>query len=287
MLVVTGYQLVLTAGVGRRTGDLCSSRRAAVVGEWKAAFVAKRALKEQLPGGAPQPAASADVSLSLSTGEPLGVGKPAAGKPFAGDPPAGSPPAEPVSLLTRAVLALPALMHHASQSTLPKPTHPYGEGSMGGSDWVRAEDRALLCRSAKIDTWMALLLPPLYVLLSSAYCSACTGAASWTEARRICAHTCMYDGRERRLAHATARAPLGRPESPLCSWACRLCQIHVSSIHVPFAILYVPSGTALSFRMIAVTRRSTLYIHGRMCSNFAYMLLFVLVLFLCTVLRSK
>ena len=96
---------------------------------------------------------------------------------------------------------------------------------------------------------------------SSAYCSACTGAASWTEARRICAHTCMYDGRERRLAHATARAPLGRPESPLCSWACRLCQIHVSSIHVPFAILCVPSGTALSFRMIAVTRRST-YTHS-------------------------
>ena len=279
MLVVTGYQLVLTAGVGRRTGDLCSSRRAAVGGEWKAAFVAKRALEEQLPGGAPQPAASTDVSLSLSTGEPLGVGKPAAGKPFAGDPPAGSPPAEPVSLLTRAVLALPALMHHASQSTLPKPTHR----SMGGSDWVRAEDRALLCCSAKIDTRMALLLPPRSTSSSSAYCSACTGAASWTEARRICAHTCMYDGRERRLAHATARAPLGRPESPLCSWACRLCQIHVSSIHVPFVILYVPSGTALSFRMIAVTRRSTYTV----CSNFAYMLLFVLVLFLCTVLRSK
>ena len=178
MLVVTGYQLVLTAGVGRRTGDLCSSRRAAVVGEWKAAFVAKRALEEQLPGGAPQPAASADVSLSLSTGEPLGVGKPAAGKPFAGDPPAGSsPPAEPVSLLTRAVLALPALMHHASQSTLPKPTHPHGEGTMAGSDWVRAEDRALLCRSAKIDTRMALLLPPLYVLLTSILLGLYWGAA--------------------------------------------------------------------------------------------------------------
>ena len=38
---------------------------------------------------------------------------------------------------------------------------------MAGSDWVRAEDRALLCRSAKIDTRMALLLPPLYVLLTS------------------------------------------------------------------------------------------------------------------------
>ena len=153
MLVVTGYQLVLTAGVGRRTGDLCSSRRAAVVGEWKAAFVAKRALKEQLPGGAPQPAASADVSLSLSTGEPLGAGK--------------EPPAEPVSLLTRAVLALPALMHHASQSTLPKPTDPNGEGSMAGSDWIRAEDKALVRKSAKIDAWMALMLPPLYILLAS------------------------------------------------------------------------------------------------------------------------
>ena len=52
MLVVTGYQLVLTAGVDRRTAELCSERRAALVGEWKAAFVAKRALEEQLPGGA-------------------------------------------------------------------------------------------------------------------------------------------------------------------------------------------------------------------------------------------
>jgi len=168
MLVVTGYQLVLTAGVDRRTAELCSERRAALVGEWKAAFVAKRALEEQLPGGAQQPAAPADVSLSLTTGEPLGVGKPAAGKPFAGEPPAGSsPPAEPVSLLTRAVLALPALMHHASQSTLPKPTDPNGEGSMGGSDWIHAEDKALVRKSAKIDAWMALMLPPLYILLAS------------------------------------------------------------------------------------------------------------------------
>ena len=147
------------AGVflGRCDCELCSERRAALVGEWKAAVVAKRALEEQLPGGAQQPAAPADVLLSLTTGEPLGAGKEQV----------GSPPAEPVSLLTRAVLALPALMHHASQSTLPKPTHPHGEGTMAGSDWVRAEDRALLCRSAKIDTRMALLLPPLYVLLTS------------------------------------------------------------------------------------------------------------------------
>ena len=157
MLVVTGYQLVLTAGVDRRTTELCSERRAALVGEWKAAFVAKRALEEQLPGGAQQPAAPADVSLSLTTGEPLGAGK----------EPAGSPPDEPVSLLTRAVLALPALMHHASQSTLPKPTDPNGEGSMGGSDWIRAEDKALVRKSAKIDAWMALMLPPLYILLAS------------------------------------------------------------------------------------------------------------------------
>jgi len=157
MLVVTGYQLVLTAGVGRRTDQFCTDRRAALVGEWKAAFVAKRALEEQLPGGAHQPVAPADVSLSLSTGEPLGAGKEQV----------GSPPAEPVSLLTRAVLALPALIHHASQSTLPKPTHPHGEGSMGGSDWICAEDKALVRKSAKIDTWMALMLPPLYILLTS------------------------------------------------------------------------------------------------------------------------
>ena len=173
MLVVTGYQIVLTAGssppppphrlerlprhphappllshaqsacllgVGRRTDELCSSRRAALVGEWKAAFAAKRALEEQLPGGAPHPAA-ADVSLSLSTGggEPLRAGKEAEGYASAQSPPAE--PAEPVSLLTRAVLALPALMHHANQSTLPKPTHPHGEGSMGDSDWIRAEDK--------------------------------------------------------------------------------------------------------------------------------------------------
>ena len=102
-------------------------------------------------------AAPADVSLSLTTGEPLGAGK----------EPAGSPPDEPVSLLTRAVLALPALMHHASQSTLPKPTDPNGEGSMGGSDWIHAEDKALVRKSAKIDAWMALMLPPLYILLTS------------------------------------------------------------------------------------------------------------------------
>ena len=157
MLVVTGYQLVLTAGVGRRTDQFCTDRRAALVGEWKAAFVAKRALEEQLPGGAHQPVAPADVSLTLSTGEPLGAGKEQV----------GSPPAEPVSLLTRAVLALPALIHHASQSTLPKPTHPHGEGSMGGSDWICAEDKALVRKSAKIDAWMALMLPPLYILLTS------------------------------------------------------------------------------------------------------------------------
>ncbi|EOD17238.1 hypothetical protein EMIHUDRAFT_244250 [Emiliania huxleyi CCMP1516] len=152
MLVVTGYQI------------LCSSRRAALVGEWKAAFAAKRALEEQLPGGAPHPAA-ADVSLSLSTGEPLRAGKEAEGYASAQSRPAE--PAEPVSLLTRAVLALPALMHHANQSTLPKPTHPHGEGSMGDSDWIRAEDKVLLARSGKIDTRMAMMLPPLYILLVS------------------------------------------------------------------------------------------------------------------------
>ena len=38
---------------------------------------------------------------------------------------------------------------------------------MGGSDWIRAEDKALVRKSAKIDTWMALMLPPLYILLTS------------------------------------------------------------------------------------------------------------------------
>ena len=100
-----------------------------------------------------------------NTGEPLRAGKEAEGYASAQSPPAE--PAEPVSLLTRAVLALPALMHHASQSTLPKPTDPNGEGSMGGSDWIRAEDKALVRKSAKIDAWMALMLPPRYILLTS------------------------------------------------------------------------------------------------------------------------
>ena len=38
---------------------------------------------------------------------------------------------------------------------------------MGGSDWIRAEDKALVRKSAKIDAWMALMLPPLYILLAS------------------------------------------------------------------------------------------------------------------------
>ena len=37
----------------------------------------------------------------------------------------------------------------------------------GGSDWIRAEDKALVRKSAKIDAWMALMLPPLYILLAS------------------------------------------------------------------------------------------------------------------------
>lgn len=80
---------------------------------------------------------------------------------------------EPTTLLAKAVLLLPSLVHYATQSTVPKPTHPFGDGAMGGPDWIRPEDKELLEQSGRIDKRLSSWLFPAYgviwVVLISMY----------------------------------------------------------------------------------------------------------------------
>ena len=156
MLVVTAYQLSLTSGVGERTEQYVKSRRAALVKEWRGAFAEKRALDKQMPGGA-RSAMGPDTVVKLPAAfEAMGSSARVL-PPSVPQTPVrefGEAKHDPITLLTQAVLALPALMHHAVQSTMPKPTHPYGEGAMGAPDWIRPEDKKLLERSERIDKTM-------------------------------------------------------------------------------------------------------------------------------------
>ena len=86
--------------------------------------------------------------------------------PHAATLPAPEPAnAEPLSLLTRAVLALPPLVHYATQSSEAKPTHPLGHDAMDAADWLSAEDQQLLARSEAVDHKMSHVLLPTYLVL--------------------------------------------------------------------------------------------------------------------------
>jgi len=71
---------------------------------------------------------------------------------------------EPLALLTKAVLALPPLMHYAVQSTHDTPTDPMGNGKMAVQDWMLPIEMKLKAQSLKIDKYLRLLVPPAYLM---------------------------------------------------------------------------------------------------------------------------
>ena len=79
--------------------------------------------------------------------------------------PASLPPSDRYELMTRAVLALPALVHHSVQSTLPKTSDPFGGGTMAAPDWIDPKDKQLLDQSARIDDKLSLALQIAYSVI--------------------------------------------------------------------------------------------------------------------------
>ena len=182
MLAVTMYQLSLVGGVGKRTEDHCKVRRSERVGQWRAAFERRRQIEAGLPGVGEELTGSqvrpeiADDSVyemnhegdegdatSRSNKVFPNAAKVSPAKPAAAQELAAAE--DPMSKLTKAVLTIPPLVHYAVQSTIPKPTHPFGEGAMGPPDWIRPEDKQLLERSGQIDDRMICVLPVAYVVL--------------------------------------------------------------------------------------------------------------------------
>jgi len=74
---------------------------------------------------------------------------------------------EPLALLTKAVLALPPLMHYAVQSTHDTPTDPTGNGKMAAQDWMLPIEKKLKAQSLRIDRYLRMLVPPAYLMMWS------------------------------------------------------------------------------------------------------------------------
>jgi len=90
--------------------------------------------------------------------------------PEAPEPPdaPGSPPPQRdhLLILTKAMLVLPGLIHHAVQSTLPFPSHPEGFGkSSYKADWMTPTERALGVRNTKINEFLHWAVPPTYLFV--------------------------------------------------------------------------------------------------------------------------
>lgn len=158
MLCVTAYQVMLVGDVGKRTEDFCKARRRKLVDEWRSAFEIKRQIEGQLSGGVIQTSAGA----TFTSVAPIATTHKIAPSSAKDMHLSSLPPSSPTELMTRAVLSLPALIHHAVQSTHGKPTHPSGQGAMGGTDWIDPKDKQLLDRSQKIDDRLSLVLQFAY-----------------------------------------------------------------------------------------------------------------------------
>ena len=73
---------------------------------------------------------------------------------------------DPMGLLTKAVLLLPGLVHHASQSHEAAPTNPWGTDKMKYTgDWMTAKERKLKELNRKVDKVLWMVIPPVYIFL--------------------------------------------------------------------------------------------------------------------------
>ena len=71
-----------------------------------------------------------------------------------------------MTILAKAILVLPNLIHHAVQSTLPYPSNPdgFGKSSYKG-DWMTPRERYLKQLNEKIDDTLYAIVPPVYGLV--------------------------------------------------------------------------------------------------------------------------
>jgi len=90
------------------------------------------------------------------------------------EPPASPPPGPPensngdseMTTLTKAVLVLPTLMHHATQSKEAFPSDPWGEGKMSyKGDWTTPEEARLGKTDRKINNFLYKFAPWMYLIV--------------------------------------------------------------------------------------------------------------------------
>jgi len=197
MLLITAFLLSVGHSAEQTGNAFRKAKRGGFHSEWAPAFEAKNEIAAQL--GIPRPSEPAMTSTQVlvnrfrpkkamqmalnriapEKNEPISYTMPDAGleagqatstientevNPLSpSSPTRGKPADEPLTLLTKAVIVLPSLIHHAVQSTLPAPTHPEGFGKSNyAPDWTTERERKLKALNKKVDEILYYSIPPTY-----------------------------------------------------------------------------------------------------------------------------
>jgi len=205
ILFLTGMVIEKQYSAGRKSDNYSKMRRPLLVDGWRDAFVVKKEVEQQLYAGQAKPNggetgtppyAAAPEYPSPPPSPSGGPMKEAEFSSTAPPDPAGrgltgwkkflnfrigshkivaaqAPGREaidrtvndPISLLTKAILTLPPLFHHAVQSTMDKPTDPSGAGKISGDDWTLPVEAKTENKADFINHWMRVLTPWAYIVL--------------------------------------------------------------------------------------------------------------------------